>query len=626
MEQLNIDIEKFHPWNVKNIEDFLFLCCPECEIKTKNVNNFIDHAISEHSSSYDHVNNVISVNNVKSKSECLALDTKKLILGTYKITKPCETCEYYENMKTHVTISKVETIIKTEEEDVQYQITDLPPIQTTIEESQEFNNQNIDDIGHTIGVDFGEDWLEIDHFNESEEKENECKNPMKIPKFDPQNPNCEYCDFTLTSRATQLYHMRKFHPSKMPQPTRKTRVTGKSVKIDTFDTLDTNESVKITVKEKILQCDYCDQKFFTKFARKKHEQKYHGKYKNEIITKSENPKPLVKCQFCDFSSKIAKLVRKHIVKNHGFCDISETGYKCRQCDQVFIKGKMRDFLFHLTKDHKIGNFQHFCDQCPQSFKSKNVLNSHIKNVHQKIKRKTVEKSCDICAKVFTSHEGYDGHMKSVHNEYKITAKHLVKSCDKCDTKFTEPQNFDEHVKICLHQNKNFKCKFCDTNWNSNSSLEFHMVIDHKKILHVCDICGVILRDRTSLNKHKKSIHENVFDCVCDICAKPIRTNALLKKQLANNHNIGDKKHLCDICGKGFTDNFTLKQHHLQVHVRIKSFQCEKCDWVGYTPSKLHQHMQTKHIRDKIYPCELCDYKAYRKDWLKQHMKVHVKKD
>ena len=62
MDKCDIVINRFHPWNVKNIEEFLYLCCPECDIKTKNVNTFIDHAIREHSSSYDHVNNVNDVN------------------------------------------------------------------------------------------------------------------------------------------------------------------------------------------------------------------------------------------------------------------------------------------------------------------------------------------------------------------------------------------------------------------------------------------------------------------------------------------------------------------------------------------------------------------------------------
>ena len=40
--------EKFNPWDVSTIEDFLFYCCPECEDKSTSMNNFVHHALSKH--------------------------------------------------------------------------------------------------------------------------------------------------------------------------------------------------------------------------------------------------------------------------------------------------------------------------------------------------------------------------------------------------------------------------------------------------------------------------------------------------------------------------------------------------------------------------------------------------
>ena len=37
-----------NPWLVENINSFVFLNCPECVFKTKNKNNFQDHAIKKH--------------------------------------------------------------------------------------------------------------------------------------------------------------------------------------------------------------------------------------------------------------------------------------------------------------------------------------------------------------------------------------------------------------------------------------------------------------------------------------------------------------------------------------------------------------------------------------------------
>ena len=37
-----------NPWLVENINSFVFLNCPECVFKTKNKNNFQDHAVKKH--------------------------------------------------------------------------------------------------------------------------------------------------------------------------------------------------------------------------------------------------------------------------------------------------------------------------------------------------------------------------------------------------------------------------------------------------------------------------------------------------------------------------------------------------------------------------------------------------
>ena len=37
-----------NPWLVENLDDFNFLCCPECAYKSKDDEAFIDHAIDNH--------------------------------------------------------------------------------------------------------------------------------------------------------------------------------------------------------------------------------------------------------------------------------------------------------------------------------------------------------------------------------------------------------------------------------------------------------------------------------------------------------------------------------------------------------------------------------------------------
>ena len=40
-----------NPWVVKNIEEFSFYCCPECDFKSKDRNHFKRHAMESHNKS-----------------------------------------------------------------------------------------------------------------------------------------------------------------------------------------------------------------------------------------------------------------------------------------------------------------------------------------------------------------------------------------------------------------------------------------------------------------------------------------------------------------------------------------------------------------------------------------------
>ena len=45
--------EKFNPWNVTSLDDFLYYCCPECDTKTVTKSEFIGHAVNNHPRSQD---------------------------------------------------------------------------------------------------------------------------------------------------------------------------------------------------------------------------------------------------------------------------------------------------------------------------------------------------------------------------------------------------------------------------------------------------------------------------------------------------------------------------------------------------------------------------------------------
>ena len=43
-----MDFATENPWNVDNLEEFLYFCCPECDLKESSKMNFLQHALEQH--------------------------------------------------------------------------------------------------------------------------------------------------------------------------------------------------------------------------------------------------------------------------------------------------------------------------------------------------------------------------------------------------------------------------------------------------------------------------------------------------------------------------------------------------------------------------------------------------
>lgn len=82
---------------------------------------------------------------------------------------------------------------------------------------------------------------------------------------------------------------------------------------------------------------------------------------------------------------------------------------------------------------------------------------------------------------------------------------------------------------------------------------------------VCDICGHIAKYARDLKKHKKSIHEKVFDQECTFCSK----------KFSNKGNLN---------------------HHESVHTGIKNFQCHLCGKKYRKKGELEKHLERECCR------------------------------
>ena len=45
------DLKQVNPWLVSNLDTFLYYTCPECDLRTKEYDNFYEHAVQKHPNS-----------------------------------------------------------------------------------------------------------------------------------------------------------------------------------------------------------------------------------------------------------------------------------------------------------------------------------------------------------------------------------------------------------------------------------------------------------------------------------------------------------------------------------------------------------------------------------------------
>ena len=146
----------------------------------------------------------------------------------------------------------------------------------------------------------------------------------------------------------------------------------------------------------------------------------------------------------------------------------------RESEKIFQTRKI--MKQHIRSTH--GEAKIFtCNMCSRIFVTKNVLNNHIKNFHQKGSRNF---KCDSCEKVFTSSESLKRHIKTLHEGQKNY------KCDSCGKFFTQSGNLKTHIKTNHEGQRNYKC-----NQEILTSIWRHFMKDKK-------ITNVILVENSSV--------------------------------------------------------------------------------------------------------------------------------
>ncbi|XP_017754548.1 PREDICTED: zinc finger protein 836-like [Eufriesea mexicana] len=194
------------------------------------------------------------------------------------------------------------------------------------------------------------------------------------------------------------------------------------------------------------------------------------------------------------------------------------------------------------------------------------------------------------------------------------------TCDICQTTFEQKSKILRHI-ISKHSfHRPFKCLTCDKTFKYKCDLKAHRLVHQDvdtSLLHCCDKCDYRTKTKNNLKSHYIRRHTDDYKFACEHCGKRFKMEWDLKFHIGTHSS---SQHMCDICGKFYTSNYSLYKHRKVAHLNEYKFQCKVCNKRLLTQENLDNHMQ-QHSR--TYECKECGKVFASKRYLVTHMTTHT---
>ncbi|CAG4969820.1 unnamed protein product [Colias eurytheme] len=231
------------------------------------------------------------------------------------------------------------------------------------------------------------------------------------------------------------------------------------------------------------------------------------------------------------------------------------GYKCLECDMFFKNSRARKN--HVARFHREG-LQ--CDHCKKRFVNKTTLATHLKLHEGPLPRE----KCPICSKL----------VRVVQLKYHIQ-RHKDSSkfeCAECNKVFSHLATYQAHLKYArAHATEivfKYPCPMCNKGYPTKEAMQDHFNYQHLgKTTHKCPICNKPIASKANVEKHIMRVHRE-------------------KKEKPKNH-------ICNQCGKGFSDRKALNQH-AAIHSGERPLSCDICAQTFKQKASLYTHKKRVH--------------------------------
>ena len=314
--------------------------------------------------------------------------------------------------------------------------------------------------------------------------------------------------------------------------------------------------------------------------------------------------------------------------------IIEKKYQCTHCEKKF---STKVQLTHHNNIH-LGLKPYSCKICNKTFTQPTHLNIHMR-VHSGSK----PYMCSICGKTFAIASNMRKHQfiherENIENKKELNCDEVNKGtedldqeefvpmtnypCDHCEASFATKRELMTH--ITNHDEISpFQCTAagCEAKFPTEKKLAIHEKRQHNK-QHSCNFCGKVCVSQSQLKKHVL-IHTGDRPFKCNSCEKSFTQKSHVtfhQKTVHSKDGFDRKKHVCLVCGRGFSTKGVLNKHKM-LHTNDRPFQCDVCSKSFVQKSHLKVHF-AKHTGHRPFPCPECGKQFTTKHHLKEHSLLH----